>query len=369
MKIKVRTLQHLLNTSKPNLPGNCVIPILHNYLFKATDNTLQVVTTNLTSLFTIQTKDIQQENNERFQFVISDTFRELVSLLKDEELLEIQVLPGEQKIKALTEKGEFIFSVLKPEEFPDTVIEPGENEKAELIIGASTLANKIQDVYFASSKEDITNFCNVMFDLTEEGLTLVATDAYVLAKNNPKVNNKSAGKQIIGLLDREIALKFKTILSLLVGDLILTLSSSYLSIKNDSIFFETKLLDRKPANYKAILPKNYTKKITFDKSELTACLKRINQINEMDGTHKTILTVDAKGKVVIHNYDKSSREILKKAVPEGFEEEFEIGLNTKRMIQGITMQSAEKLTIHFDNPNKPICFEAEFYYLQMPTKI
>ncbi|HRH56624.1 MAG TPA: DNA polymerase III subunit beta, partial [Chitinophagales bacterium] len=181
MRFVVSSAQLLKNLQKISgvISTNTVLPILEDFLFDIEKNNLTITATDLDTTMSVS-MDI--ESKEKFKVAIPA--RILLDSLKalPEQPITIAVDESTNGIEITTDNGKYKLSGENSADFPK---EPTADGVAEVKLASSVLNKGVSKTLFAVSNDELRPaMTGVFFQLDDNGITFVATDAHKLVKFN-----------------------------------------------------------------------------------------------------------------------------------------------------------------------------------------
>ena len=239
-------LKQLLLISGVINPNN-TLPILDNFLFELDENTLTISGTDLET--TIRSK-IEVESSTKGSATIGAKM--LVDILKTFPEQPLNFLLDEKKktIEISSDYGKYSIAYLNADDFPNP---PEMDSVSNATINSSLLFNAINKTLFASGNDELRPIMTgVFFQLSNNNLTFVATDAHKLVRyirNDAHTDNNTefiVPKKPLNLL-KNILDNLDTSLSVQYNE-----NNAKFSFQNTEII--CRLIDGKYPNYDASMP-------------------------------------------------------------------------------------------------------------------
>lgn len=348
-------------SSKPNLP------ILSNILIKTLKNKLFLSATNLEIgiLLSINANiKIQGETTTSAKFLT-----EYVTSINDNEIgLEFDG----NCVLLKTSNSEAKFTTSNPAEFP--VIPNAKNEeminfKTEDFVGACQ-----QAVFAAGSDDGRLELTGVLFDLSQKGLSLVATDGYRLSYCN--LTNPSKKKEI------KIIIPARTLIEVLriVADIkpkevkvAISENQNQIVFEFDDIRLVSRLIDREFPDWKKIVPEDYKTSVIFGKEAFGQALKLTSVFAKDAGNIVKLKIADSKA--ILESTTKEYGENQSMIDVEIDGPGGEIAFNYHYLSEMLQVLTSDKFKFEMVESLNPVKFspigdgEADFYHIIMPVRI
>ncbi|HPH88082.1 MAG TPA: DNA polymerase III subunit beta, partial [Chitinophagales bacterium] len=245
---------------------NTVLPILEDFLFDIEKNKLTITATDLDTTMSV---GMEVESKENFKVAIPA--RILLDSLKalPEQPITIAVDETTNGIEITTDNGKYKLSGENSADFPK---EPTADGVDEVKLASSILNKGVSKTLFAVSNDELRPaMTGVFFQLDDNGITFVATDAHKLVKynrNDVKGGNASfiVPKKALNLLkavvpnnDTEVSVQFNK-------------SNAFFSF--DNIQLICRLIDAKYPDYNAVIPKENPNLLSVQKDDFYSSLRR-----------------------------------------------------------------------------------------------
>ena len=324
-KIKIfKCLSHLHGiVDKKN-----TLPVLSNILIEAKNNNLILSSTDMDiSIVEKLECNVLEEGSTTIN---SQMIYDIVRKLDDNSNLEI--ISNNGKILTLRANGSrFSLSCLPKEDFP---IIDQQNDGVNIKVNSRILFQLIDKTRFAISNEETRYFLNgLYFNVFEENnktnLTLVGTDGHRLAKFGYHIEQKI--DQITGvIIPKKTIYELSKLLSDLDEDVEIIVSSSKIIFLIGNLVFVSKLIDGTFPDYKRVIPKD-------------------NTVNNENSTATEDLNLKYDG------------------------DEFEIGFNSKYIMDVVNNLEDEMITLNLKDGNSPITAQEKsnpnLIYVLMPMRV
>ncbi|MGB0838487.1 MAG: DNA polymerase III subunit beta [Chitinophagales bacterium] len=322
---------------------NTTLPILEDFLFTLSGNTLRITATDLeTSMAT----DVEVAANKNGTIAIPaklllDTLKSLpeqpLIFDIDPDALSVQLTISGGSYKLLGEPGEdFPF-------FPEVL---GEENFS---IPSTILKKAIDHTLFAVNTNELRPAMNgVYFDLTASNINFVATDGYKLAKfTRSDVANNTAHfiipKKALTLLRK--ALPKEEVPVLVKYDD----TNAFFSF--EGVDLVCRLIDARFPNYNAVVPNNNTQLLTIDRQVMLTSLKRISMYANKT-TYQVNLAIEQEQLTLFaqdFDFENEAKETLT-CVYNG--DAMEIAFNARFLIEILSVLRTPDITFQLSTPQR-----------------
>jgi DNA polymerase-3 subunit beta len=323
------------------VPSKSTLPILENILFDLKKNSLRAVATDLEVAVSIV---IDVKGSEDGTVTIParrllDTLRSLPDVQ-----LVVSVDHGSHKVKLITETGEYTLMGESSEEFPAV---PQFKADQQNQFDLALLKKIITGTAFAASSDELRPaMTGMLLQLSDKELRAVATDGHRLVRYTT-----TSLKGLKAIEDIIIPSKALSLLAKSVEDAqgMMTTNASHVQFQFGSTTLTSRLIQEKYPNYESVIPLDNEKKLTIDRDELLASVRRValysssttHQVRfSMKGSELRITAEDV-------DFGGEAREKLR-CTYDG--EDMEIGFNSTYVVDLLSHLDAESITFRFNNP-------------------
>ena len=345
------------------------LPVLSNILIEAKNNNLILSSTDMDiSIVEKLECNVLEEGSTTIN---SQMIYDIVRKLDDNSNLE--VISNNGKILTLRADGSrFSLSCLPKEDFP---IIDQQNDGVNIKVNSRILFQLIDKTRFAISNEETRYFLNgLYFNVFEENnktnLTLVGTDGHRLAKFSHHIDQKI--DQITGvIIPKKTIYELSKLLSDLDEDIEIIVSSSKIIFFIGELVFVSKLIDGTFPDYKRVIPKDNTNILYVNRNNLLSAVDRVSTIaNDKSPVIKFKLLKDIINLNTVNNENSTATEDLNL---EYDGDEFEIGFNSKYIMDVVNNLEDEMITLNLKDGNSPITAQEKsnpnLIYVLMPMRV
>ena len=333
MKISLKTKPLLAAVTALNkvIPAKSFNPILENIFLEASPGTLRLVATDLET-----TLEVLVPENDATGCRVEDggkaclPARFLLDILKqiDSETVTMET-PDERSMTVVWTNGRSQLPTIDTEDYPavDLTVADG----VEATLAAEVLAKALAATAYACAEDEVRPAMNgVLFDLSNSGLALVASDSHrLIVEDIPEV---TAGTPTQFILFRRHANLVKGLCT--EGETVsVRMNATNAVFRFADMTLAVRGCTGRFPKYRDVIPKNNTNVLTTDRKGLVAILRRISVCANRVSQHiKVELVTEATGSKM-----KLTAEDL------GF------GLN-----------AYEEMPVDYDGENMSIGFKASF---------
>jgi DNA polymerase-3 subunit beta len=263
-------LSHLSVVSRVISSKN-TLPILDNFLFNLQGNDLEITASDLET--TLTTK-IRLENVTDGGLV-AIPYRILVDTLKEfpEQPLTFDINPKNLAIKVKSDTGEFNIVGQPAEDYP-TKAQVKEESKISVRVPSHALLSGISKTIFATADDEMRPVMNgILFELSEEALTFVASDAHKLVRY--KRLDVKANQARSFILPKKPASLLKNILGKENSDVMVEFDEKNALFTLENYTMICRLVEGVYPNYNSVIPANNPNQLTIDRLDFFNSLKRV----------------------------------------------------------------------------------------------
>jgi DNA polymerase-3 subunit beta len=356
---------------------NINLPILSNVLIKASDNTIQLIATDLeigiqanirgkverTGEFTVQAKllldYINLLPNERIDF--------------DLQKNELYIICQNYKTKI---KGE------NPEDYP---VIPRVEEKNTYSIDFNEFKKAATEVLFAvANNETRVELSGVYIALNKDSITLAATDSYRLAERKLSYKNKGEHEEkkvIIPAKTLQEVIRFnfsdnEGVVSQERGTAAINvfLSDNQILFSYDDIKLVSRVIEGQYPDYTQIIPTAGQKKTTivFNRTELTRAIKASSLFSKNNVNDVNLDFPGGQNKVVISSLNAQSGESTIEMSVGVQGDDNGIVLNYRYLLDGLNILDCESVVLEIADASTPCVLKADgrndYLYIIMPIR-
>lgn len=246
------------------------------------------------------------------------------------------------------QNGEFTFVAQNAEEYP--LLQGLEGEVAELTLPGDLLARNISRSLFATATDELRPVMNgLLFDQTEEGLMVVASDGHKLVLNKNTDYGTDTPAQFI--LPKKPAQLIKGFLGSNDSNVVIRYNQRNAEIRLPNATLTCRLIDGRFPRYNTVIPKDNPNIITIDRVSLLGAVRRVLPFAN-ESTALIRLEVD-KGKITISSdnveYAAFAREQLI-CDYEGFP--IKIGFKGTSLTESLNSLDCESVNIKLADPSR-----------------
>ena len=262
-------LLSLLATTGKVINSKNTLPILDYFLMELKGNELKVTTSDLetTLVGTIEVDNVEKEGT------VAAPAKLMLDVLKEcsEMPLTLEVNEENWEIRIAWNSGHSSVPGANPVSYPQT--HELSAEKTEVSLDVDVLVNGINKTIFATADDELRPVMNgVYFNLDENELTCVATDAHKLVKHTVEC---ACGVKASFILPKKPANLLKNILLKEEGEVKMTFDQKNVVFELSNSTLVCRLIEGAYPNYNVVIPQANPNKLLVDRIGLLNAIKRV----------------------------------------------------------------------------------------------
>jgi DNA polymerase-3 subunit beta len=326
------------------LGTNNTLPILEDFLFELNNNTLRITASDLeTTISVVLTTDMSEDSG-----VIAIPAKMLLDIMKSLPNVPVTISIADTSIEIFAGEGKYKLIGHRSDEFPQI---PEMDNPTTLELNSALLVNAFNKTLFATGNDELRPVMSgVLFEVTEESLTFVATDAHKLVRYRRHDIKSDTPASIIlpkkplshlkNIMteDEEVAVKFDfndTNARLEFGDIVLI----------------CRLIDGKYPNYEAVIPTQNPYNLSIDRKSLLNAIRRVS-IFGSKSTHQVRFKISGK-ELLLTAEDLDFASEAKERLTCSYEgDDIEIGFNSRFIQEMLNTLEPERIIIELSAPNR-----------------
>lgn len=320
------------------------LPILDNFLFEIADKKLTISASDLETTMTTRLEVESKEDGK-----VAVPARLLLDTLKTfpEQPLTFDVNKKNHQIEISSDYGKYKLSGFNAEEFPKI---PELETPSKVEIAAETLGEAISKTLFASGNDDLRPVMSgVYFQLNENDITFVATDAHKLVRY--KRTDAKAKKASAFIVPKKPLSLLKSLVTSSESTLNIEYNESNVKFDFDDITIICRLIDGKYPNYEAVIPNDNPNRLVIDRASLLNSMKRVSIFSNKT-TYQVRLKISG-NELTISAEDIDMSNAASERLTCSYEgEDMEIGFNSRFVIEMLNNISSDNAVIEMSAPNR-----------------
>ncbi|MBR4973411.1 MAG: DNA polymerase III subunit beta [Clostridia bacterium] len=339
------------------------MPVLEGILISAEQGKITLVSYNLEMGMK---KEIYAKCDEPGDIVINA--RLLADILRRMNGLEVKITAGE-KLNCNIKSGEATFDIMgmAATDFPEM---PSVADGETISVDGKILCENVKGVIFAAAQNEGARpiLTGLNFNFSDGVMRLVAIDGYRLAIRKQKVNlnreisftatSKSIA-EVIKLIDEE------------TENVEINVGERLLSFNINGYTFISRLIEGEFVNFEKTLPCEIKQRVVLNTRELIDTIERVSLL--ISESFSTPVRCYFNELNVVFTCATSMGRATETFNIELEGENFEIGLNSRYLLDALKACETEKIRILFNGPNTGVliepCDSDEFKYMIMPMRL
>lgn len=335
-------LKHLQQISGV-INANTVLPILEDFLFDIEKGKLTVVATDLETVMKIH-MDIEAKDSGKVCIPAKILLESLKNIPEQPLTFNIDKNYG---VEITTDNGKYKVMGENPDNFPK---EPMADASTSFKVKSEALSTAISKCLFAVSNDDLRPaMTGVFFELNEDSMTCVATDAHRLVRYGrtdvscPKKETFIVPKKPLNLL--------KNVLPANDDELEISYNSNHLFVKHSGTELVCRLIDARFPDYKVVIPTDNPYKLTVNKADFQNALRRVSVFSNKS-TNQVALTITGSELQLEAQDVDFSFEGNERMTCQYDGEDLQIAFNAKFLIEMLSAADSDDVTIDLSTPTK-----------------
>jgi DNA polymerase-3 subunit beta len=325
------------------ISANNILPILESFLFLIENNRLTVVSTDLETTMKVS-MDVQATENGK----LCIQSKVLLDYLKNlpEQPITFDINMNDFGIDITSEQGKY---KVVGEDAMNYPTEPVADDTQSFAMSASELSDGIAKTLIAVSSDDMRPaMSGVFFELSENGITMVATDAHRLVRctktdvNCPVADSFIAPRKALQQLKNNLNTSTEVKISY---------NKNHLFVSGENIELSCRLIDAKFPDYKIVIPADNPYKLVLSKNDFMGALRRVSVFANKT-TNQVVLDIVGNN---LHLYSQDvdySFEGNEQMTCQYKGEDMKIAFNARLLIELITVIEGEEVLLEFSTPSR-----------------
>ena len=323
--------------------ANTVLPILEDFLFDIESNKLTVVATDLETVMKVHL-DIEAKESGKVCIpakILLDTLKNI-----SEQPLTFTI-DNKFGIEITSDNGKYKVMGENPDNFPK---EPLADDENSFTMSSSALVTAINKSLFAVSNDDLRPaMTGVFFELNEDGITCVATDAHRLVKY--KRTDVSCPKTDTFIVPKKPLTLLKTALPDNADELILSYNTNHLFVKHGGTEVVCRLIDARFPDYKVVIPVDNPYRLTVNKNDFQSALRRVSVFSNKSTNQVALSITGSELQLAAQDVDFSFEGNERMACQyDG--EDLQIAFNAKFLIEMLNAAETPEINIELSTSTK-----------------
>lgn len=330
-----------------NLSGvinaNTVLPILEDFLFEIEVNKLTIVATDLE---TVMRTEMEIEAKEKGSVCIPGKI--LIDSLKNipDQPLTFNI-DKNFSVEITSDSGKYKVMGENPDNFPK---EPAADDTTSFTMTASALVTAINKTIFATSTDDLRPaMTGVFFEINEEGIQFVATDAHRLVRYKRTDVKGTATDSFI--VPRKPLNLLKSALPDNKDEITLNYNGNHFFVTHGTTRLSCRLIDARFPDYKVVIPIENPYRLTLDRQDFLGALRRVSVFSNKS-TYQVALAINGSELQLEAQDIDFSFEGNERMKCQYNGEDMQISFNAKFLIEMLNCTQSSEVYMELSTPGK-----------------
>ena len=353
----------LVNNAHEIISARNTLSVLANVLLIAQDNHLTVRATDMKVNYE---STISLEISEPGSItVICDKLLGILRSLPEGEI-EFETETGVMNIRPVFKKIDFQLRGIEAEKYPEFQ-DIGSTDLFE--VSQADFIDMVRQTLFAVSDDETRYFMNgVHLEKTEGKLVMVATDGRRLAYTAKVVDADIA--DFPGVIIPPKVLTVMRKFSAKEGTFSLAVTERGFHVKFQDQHLSSSLIDAQFPNYQRVIPDHQEQKLTVDRAELEAALRRVSLLVEQKSRR---IHLDTKQEVLLVRSSEGDIGQAREEVATDYNgPEMTLALNYSYLVEPLREIETDQVTLEFTDPGKAITLRSvpaeDYFHIVMPMQ-
>jgi len=322
------------------------LPILDNFLFDLSGNTLTIMASDLeSSMRTHITLDNVDGNGK-----VAIEAKRLTDILKEfpEQPLIFEINQETLGVDIISDNGKFSIVGVNGDEYPE-MLKLNEESAVTVNIPGAVLLKGINKTFFATGDDELRPVMSCIFiQFNENGVTFVASDTHKLVKyTNSSIN---PGNQASFILPKKPANMLKSVLGKGEQEIKLQFDDKNAYFQLSEYEMICRLQEGQYPNYETVIPTNNPNRLTISRADFATVLKRVSVFSSSSNLIKLDIKAD-QVTVTAQDIDFSISAYEKiNAQYEG--EDMLIGFKSAFLVDILNAMNTENVVLQMSDPSR-----------------
>lgn len=322
------------------------LPILDCFLFEVNNGQLTLTASDKENVMTAAISLDQCDGDGCFALpnkTILDAVKEL-----PEQPLTFDIDTDTLGLKIIYQNGMYQFVAQSGAEFPKA--QAMSDGAMTVMMGASVLVDNITRSLFATAQDELRPVMNgVFFDITDECMSVVATDGHKLVRNRNFLVKSETPTSFI--LPKKPAGLLKVMLAKSADDVVAKFDSNMAMFATADATLTCRLIEGRYPNYNSVIPKDNPNELTIDRKSLIGALRRVlpfaSESNQLVRLHLET------GKLVLTSEDIDFSTSAKETMTCDYSgKPMDIGFKGSSLSEILTNLDSEEVTVKLADPSR-----------------
>jgi DNA polymerase-3 subunit beta len=323
------------------VPSRSTLPILENILFDLKKNVLRLSATDL-EVSMSAVVDVKGSEDGSIT-VPAKRLMETIRAMTDVIVIFFADLSS-NKVKMITETGEYTLMGESSEEFPTIPQFKGEDQ---IVVDGNQLRRIIGRTNFSVSTDELRPaMTGVLFQVNQKEFRVVATDGHRLVRFNYVGLRQAKLKKDIIIPAKALNLVARTSEE---SESTITVDTSHVQFSFGSVILTSRLIEENYPNYESVIPLDHDKTLTVNRELLLGSVRRV-ALYSSTTTHQVRFSIKKDElKIAAEDIDFGG-EAREKLHCRFDGEELEIGFNSNYITDILSHIDADEVTFKMSTP-------------------
>ena len=339
------------------------MPVLEGILISAEQGKVTLIAYNLEMGMK---KEIYAKCDEAGDIVINA--RLLADILRRMNGIQVEI-SADSKLNCNIKCGEATFDIMgmAATDFPEM---PSVADNNVISVDGKTLSYMVKGTIFAAAQNEGARpiLTGINISVSDGEMQLVAIDGYRLAIRKQKIN---LDKEINFTLTAKAVAEVIKLISEETEKVDIIVGERLISFCIDGYLFISRLLEGEFVNYRKTIPEEHTQSVTLSTRDLTNTIERVSLL--ISESFSTPVRCYFNELNVVFTCATSMGRATETFNTKLEGESFEIGLNSRYLLEALRAIDDENITILFNGPNAGVVINPvegnEFTYMIMPMRL
>lgn len=339
------------------------MPVLEGILISAEQGKITLISYNLEMGIK---KEIYAKCDEAGEIVINA--RLLADILRRMNGIQVEI-SADSKLNCNIKSGEATFDIMgmSATDFPEM---PSVSQGNKFTVSGKLLADMVKGTIFAAATNEGSKpiLTGINISVSEGNLQLVAIDGYRLAIRKEKTDSQTETDFTVSSKAIGEAVK---LISDDTEEIEINVSERLISFFINGYTFISRLIDGEFVNYRKTLPASHLQRVVVNTRELIDTIERVSLL--ISESFSTPVRCYFNELNVVFTCATSMGRATETFNVKLEGESFEIGLNSRYLLEALKAAETEKIQILFNGPNAGVLILPlegdEFKYMIMPMRL
>ena len=348
-----------------------VMPILAHLYFRVKNNRITFIGSDTEVELTCYLA-LDGESPDMEGTIPARKFLNICRSFPADSMVDINYEGGQFQISCGESK--FELSSLQPEDFPVMEVPADEDRKIRFGIDKEVLMSYLTAVISCMARNDVRFYLNgVLFDFSNDGLALVATDGHRLAitrQNTPQLTQDN----IKCIVPHKGVTEMMRLINNFGDKVELVFYSNLLQISGEFFSYSCKLIDAPFPDYNRVIPTEAKHTVIGDVAALRAAFQRCAILGQDSGEkHHRVELGLSNNKLRLFSTNKNEEKAYDDVIAEYSGEDMTIKFNVFYLLDILNVLKSGEVAINLTDPNSSALIHnkesKDTQFVVMPMKI